>query len=41
MKNLYMEHSKLRKEKYKMHGSVNKGTLESEMQLNLVFRDIK
>ena len=34
------KHSKLRKEKYKMHGSSNKEAPGSGMELNPVFKDI-
>lgn len=33
MKSLYIKHNKLRKAKYNMHGLVNIGTPESEMEI--------
>jgi hypothetical protein len=35
------KHAKLRKEKYKMYDSSNKGTPGNEIELNLVFKEIK
>jgi hypothetical protein len=41
MKNILIKHSKLRKEKYKMHGLKVTGAPGSRMELNPVFKDIK
>ena len=38
---ILIKHNRLRKEKYKMYGSKNKGTPESGMELNPVSKDIK
>jgi hypothetical protein len=40
MKYTLIKYSKLRKEKYKMYGSSNKGEPGSEMELNPVFKEI-
>jgi hypothetical protein len=40
MRSTLIECSKLRKEKYKMYGSSNKGAPGSEMELNPVFKEI-
>lgn len=40
-KNIFIRQSKLRKEKYKMYGSENRGALGSGMKLNPMFKDIK
>jgi hypothetical protein len=39
MKSILNEHSKLRKENYKIYGSNIKGEPGSEMELNPVFKD--
>ena len=41
LRNMLIKHSKLRKEKYKIHGSKIKGTPGREIRLNPVFKDIK
>jgi hypothetical protein len=41
MKNILNKHSNLKKEKYKIYSLSIKGTPGSEMELNLVFKDIK
>lgn len=40
MKKLLIRHNKLRKEKYKMYGSSNKGAPGSRMEVNPVFQEI-
>ena len=41
MKNILNKHSKVRKGKYKIHGSSIKGVPGSEMELTPMFKDIK
>jgi hypothetical protein len=40
IKNILIKHSKLRKKKYKMYGSKNKGAPGSRVELNPVFKEI-
>jgi hypothetical protein len=40
MKSIFIKHSQCRKEKYKMSSSSNKGSPGSEMELNLMFKEI-
>jgi hypothetical protein len=40
MKSILMKGIKLRKEKYKIHGSSNKGTPGSEMELSSIFKEM-
>ena len=41
LRNILIKHSKLRKEKHKIHGLMIKQTPGSEIEVNHVFKDIK